>query len=116
MESSEENIEIIENEKQISNDVDEILSVLEPRMEVIDGREMFTYDGEAVKKVLDKIKGKEKLKDEFDEVAIVENELLGVRIVLKSSVTSSKKLLELALGGVSNLIKKTPTRIPLGIM
>lgn len=67
------------------------------------------YSRESMKKTLDEIKRKS------ESTFVIENDLLGVRVFAKSQSMDTEELAGLVFKTLTDVIEKTPTRIPLGV-
>ncbi len=97
-----------EQEQETDEDMEQVINSFAPVIQKIDGEDKVLFNPEGLRKKLNEIKKK-------NELVMISNELLGAQIVMQSKQKSAEELLKIALIGIEDLMRRTPTRIPLGV-
>lgn len=105
---------VTQEKTEVSAEAYELLSCLRPiiRENVVVKTEGLNIFEQRLNKLL---ADKKPVNIEPNEVCVIENELLGLRLTLASKIFPVSALQEQGIKTIQKIIKTTPTRIPLGI-
>lgn len=108
----EEQNKIIENEIELSEEVTEVIQALNPKIELHalgENKHKITYDGEALDKVITKIKNQKQ------EIVLLRSGLLDIEVQIHSRTESLSEVQKQAHKSMEFLTKSIPCHIPLGV-